>query len=79
MKKLMGKIAAAIVTKMTAIKNDIAGSDTTEKVGMVVVAVIVVGILAAAVTTYMGGNDGLIANIFTKASSKLDSIFSSGT
>lgn len=79
MKKLMGKIAAAIVTKMTAIKNDIAGSDTTEKVGMVVVAVIVVGILAAAVTTYMGGDHGLIANIFTKASSKLDSIFSSGT
>ena len=52
--------------------NDIAGSDTTEKIGMVVVAIVIVGLLAAAVKTAM---PGLFDSIIAKAREKLEGIF----
>ena len=52
--------------------NDIAGSDTTEKICMVVVAIVIVGLLAAAVKTAM---PGLFNSIISKAQQTLEGIF----
>ena len=51
---------------------DVEGSDTTEKIGMVVIAVVVVGLLAAAVNTAM---PTLFRDIMETATEKLNAIF----
>ena len=40
-------------TKFVAAKTDVSGSETTEKIGMVVVAVVIVGLLIAAMNQFM--------------------------
>lgn len=35
-----------LMNKFVAAKNDVSGSETTEKIGMVVVAVVIVGLLS---------------------------------
>lgn len=59
-------------TKLEQFVKDVEGSDTTEKIGMVVVAVVIVGLLAAAVKTAM---PGLFDKIMQTASDKLNDIF----
>ena len=62
MKKFLSTIKAKLDTvcqkaaiAATDIATDVEGSDTTEKIGMVVVAVVIVGLLAAAVNRFMPG------------------------
>lgn len=59
--------------KALAFTYDVAGSETTEKIGMVVVAVVIVGLLATAVNAAM---PGLFSSIFSTAQTKLNAIFS---
>ena len=51
---------------------DTNGSDTTEKIGMVVVAVVIVGLLAVAVKAAM---PGLFNTMISTAQEKLSGIF----
>ena len=56
MKKLQQKaneLSVKAYTKAMAFKDNISGSDTTEKIGMVVIAVVIIGLLATAVKTFM--------------------------
>ena len=73
--KANNKLTALYVKGMMAAKNaadDVSGSDTTEKIGMVVVAIVIVGLLAAAVKQFM---PGLFSSIFGTAQQKLENIF----
>lgn len=58
--------------KLEQFVKDVEGSDTTEKIGMVVIAVVVVGLLAAAVNTAM---PTLFRDIMETATKKLNAIF----
>lgn len=58
--------------KLEQFVKDVEGSDTTEKIGMVVIAVVVVGLLAAAVNTAM---PTLFRDIMETATEKLNAIF----
>lgn len=58
--------------KLEQFVKDVEGSDTTEKIGMVVIAVVVVGLLAAAVNTAM---PTLFRAIMETAAEKLNAIF----
>lgn len=51
---------------------DVEGSDTTEKIGMVVVAIVIVGLVATAAKTAM---PDIFASIFATAKTKLEGIF----
>lgn len=66
-----GKMQKA-AAKGQVLAADVAGSDTTEKIGMVVVAIVIVGLLAAAVNAAM---PGIFSSIFNSARSKLEGIF----
>lgn len=72
---MKNKLTALIVKgklKGDQFKADVCGSDTTEKIGMVVVAIVIVGLLAVAVNAFM---PGLFESIFTTAQEKLEGIF----
>lgn len=58
--------------KLEQFVKDVEGSDTTEKIGMVVIAVVVVGLLVVAVKTAM---PGLFNQIIATAQTKLNDIF----
>lgn len=58
--------------KLEQFVKDVEGSDTTEKIGMVVIAVVVVGLLAVAVKTAM---PDLFNKIIATAQTKLNDIF----
>ena len=82
MKKFFNKVADKVrdvsidvSTEAQALANDVAGSDTTEKIGMVVVAVLIVGLLAVAMNKAM---PGLFDNIITTAQEKLNTAFAPG-
>lgn len=68
---LRTKARAAAVKAQTFAANK-AGSDTTEKIGMVVVAIVIVGLLAVAVKQFM---PGIFSSIFGTAENKLNGIF----
>ena len=53
------------------VQADVAGSDTTEKIGMVVVAVVIVGLLLTAMNTFM---PGLFQSIIDAAKAKFESM-----
>lgn len=75
LKKIEKKILAMSIAAKNAVDSftaDVKGSDTTEKVGMVVVAVVIVGLLAAAVKKFM---PGLFSSLFGTAQKKLEGIF----
>ena len=61
--------------KAEEIRDDISGSETTEKVGMIVVAVVIVGALAALLRIAM---PGLFTSIINTAKEKLTGIFEGG-
>lgn len=69
---LLVGLFTSVEVRVASAKNDIAGSDTTEKVGMVVVAIVVVGLLAASVNRFM---PGFFDSIFASAQAKLNGIF----
>ena len=58
--------------KLEQFVKDFEGSDTNEKIGMVVIAVVVVGLLAAAVNAAM---PTLFKDIMETAAKKLNAIF----
>ncbi len=68
LKKLSDRTTDMAVEVMT----DVSGSDTTEKIGMVVVAVVIVGLLAVAVKAFM---PNLFNSIGSTAQEKLNGIF----
>lgn len=73
--KKINALAISAQQKVQAAKDflmDTNGSDTTEKIGMVVVAVVIVGLLAVAVKTAM---PGLFNTMITTAQKKLSGIF----
>lgn len=73
--KKINALAISAQQKVQAAKDflmDTNGSDTTEKIGMVVVAVVIVGLLAVAVKTAM---PGLFNTMITTAQEKLSGIF----
>lgn len=73
--KKINALAISAQQKVQAAKDflmDTNGSDTTEKIGMVVVAVVVVGLLAVAVKTAM---PGLFNTMISTAQEKLSGIF----
>ncbi len=73
--KKINALAIAAQQKVQAAKAflmDTNGSDTTEKIGMVVVAVVIVGLLAMAVKTAM---PGLFNTMISTAQEKLSGIF----
>ena len=73
--KKINALAIAAQQKVQAAKDflmDTNGSDTTEKIGMVVVAVVIVGLLAVAVKTAM---PGLFNTMISTAQEKLSGIF----
>lgn len=73
--KKINALAIAAQQKVKAAKDflmDTNGSDTTEKIGMVVVAVVIVGLLAVAVKAAM---PGLFNTMITTAQEKLSGIF----
>ena len=73
--KKINALAIAAQQKVQAAKDflmDTNGSDTTEKIGMVVVAVVIVGLLAVAVKTAM---PGLFNMMISTAQEKLSGIF----
>lgn len=73
--KKINAMAIAAQQKIQAAKDflmDTNGSDTTEKIGMVVVAVVIVGLLAMAVKTAM---PGLFNTMISTAQEKLSGIF----
>ena len=69
-------IAVKMKAKFDRFVADVEGSDTTEKIGMVVVAIVIVGLLTTAVNHFM---PGFFTAIFTTAQEKLNAIFNSGT
>lgn len=69
-------IAVKMKAKFDRFVADVEGSDTTEKIGMVVVAIVIVGLLATAVNQFM---PGFFTAIFNTAQEKLNAIFNSGT
>jgi len=78
MKALLQKInhaSTALYIKGQSLANDIEGSDTTEKIGMVVVAVVIVGLLASVMHKAM---PGLFQSIIGTAQEKLQATFGSG-
>lgn len=73
--KKINALAIAAQQKVKAAKvflMDTNGSDTTEKIGMVVVAVVIVGLLAVAVKAAM---PGLFNTMISTAQEKLSGIF----
>ncbi|MBT9816337.1 hypothetical protein GPK77_01110 [Butyricicoccus faecihominis] len=73
--KKINALAIAAQQKVKAAKDflmDTNGSDTTEKIGMVVVAVVIVGLLAVAVKAAM---PGLFNTMISTAQEKLSGIF----
>lgn len=73
--KKINALAIAAQQKVQAANDflmDTNGSDTTEKIGMVVVAVVIVGLLAVAVKTAM---PGLFNTMISTAQEKLSGIF----
>lgn len=73
--KKINALAIAAQQKVKAAKDflmDTNGSDTTEKIGMVVVAVVIVGLLAVAVKDAM---PGLFNTMISTAQEKLSGIF----
>lgn len=73
--KKINALAIAAQQKVKAVKDflmDTNGSDTTEKIGMVVVAVVIVGLLAVAVKAAM---PGLFNTMISTAQEKLSGIF----
>lgn len=73
--KKINALAISAQQKIQAAKDflmDTNGSDTTEKIGMVVVAVVIVGLLAMAVKTAM---PGLFNTMISTAQEKLSGIF----
>lgn len=72
MKQKINSICAKVTVKALAFTNDVTGSDTTEKIGMVVVAVVIVGLLATAIN---GAMPGIFSGILGTAESKLNGIF----
>lgn len=73
--KKINALAIAAQQKVQAAKDflmDTNGSDTTEKIGMVVVAVVIVGLLAVAVEAAM---PGLFNTMISTAQEKLSGIF----
>ena len=73
--KKINALAISAQQKVQAAKDflmDTNGSDTTEKIGMVVVAVVVVGILAVAVKA---GMKPLFETMIATAQEKLSGIF----
>lgn len=73
--KKINALAIAVQQKVKAAKDflmDTNGSDTTEKIGMVVVAVVIVGLLAVAVKAAM---PGLFNTMISTAQEKLSGIF----
>lgn len=70
------KVELSVKAKLEQFIKDVEGSDTTEKIGMVVVAIVIVGLLASAVNHFM---PNFFTSIFTTAQEKLNTIFSSGT
>lgn len=74
MKKLSNKLTGlylSIQSKLAAAKTDVAGSDTTEKIGMVVVAVVIVGLLLTAMNNFM---PSLFQSIIDAAKAKFESM-----
>ena len=71
-KNLFQKLNDKTVDAVVAVQTDIAGSDTTEKIGMVVIAVVIVGLLAVAVKVFM---PQLFNSIGNTANEKLNGIF----
>lgn len=72
MKQKIMSMQAKAMAKVQTFINDKAGSETTEKIGMVVVAVVIIGLLAAAVNRFM---PGLFDSIGQKAQEVLMGIF----
>ena len=73
--KKINALAIAAQQKVKAAKDflmDTNGSDTTEKIGMVDVAVVIVGLLAVAVKAAM---PGLFNTMISTAQEKLSGIF----
>ena len=73
--KKINALAIAAQQKVKAAKDflmDTNASDTTEKIGMVVVAVVIVGLLAVAVKAAM---PGLFNTMISTAQEKLSGIF----
>ncbi len=70
---LFNKACQKTAAKAIAIQSDIAGSDTTEKLGMVAIAVFVIAVAYVAVEKFM---PGMFKTIFGKANSKLNDIMS---
>lgn len=73
--KKINALAIAAQQKIQAAKNflmDTNGSDTTEKIGMVVAAVVIVGLLILAVQTAM---PGLFNTMISTAQDKLSAMF----
>lgn len=73
--KKINALAIAAQQKVQAAKAflmDTNGSDTTEKIGMVVVAVVIVGLLAKAVNIAM---PGLFNTMISTAQEKLSGLF----
>ena len=73
--RMCQKASAKATAAATVALNDISGSETTEKIGMVVVAVVVVGVLAAAMKRLM---PNLFNSIGKTANTKLQGIFDGG-
>ena len=65
-------IAASAQVALNTALNDVEGSDTTEKIGMVVVAVVVVGLLAKAMKSFM---PTIFNSIGSKAQQALEGLF----
>lgn len=73
--KKINALAIAAQQKVQAAKDflmDTNGSDTTEKIGMVVVAVVIVGLLAVVVKAAM---PGLFETMISTAQDKLSALF----
>lgn len=66
-------VAASVQSTATVAMNDIEGSDTTEKIGMVVVAVLIVGLLATAMNKFM---PNLFEAVGQRASNVMNNILS---
>lgn len=65
-------VCTKVYVKAAAFAANTSGSDTTEKIGMVVVAVVIVGLLAVAVKEFM---PDLFESIGNTAQEKLNGIF----
>lgn len=73
--RISSKAAAAMSAAsahLKAAQNDVSGSETTEKIGMVVAAVVIVGLLITAITSFM---PDLFESIISIARTKLEGWF----